>query len=951
MDKLTKHKATLRSQTIKWIRGLIQETEGGGVCQAELEIMSGLHMMHLTTILSSNVTTLLQGRKNQQEPASTPKSWRKGDQGILYLPRYLEGTLYRPEFTKIKQVIAIEEITWNEAGLPNDCTAVTETEKNINLLAKYFGTRGEARRIAREKTNTIFDSASTTSIEQVSDSMSNQSSGPRGKTLEYKGEMITFMDEDMPQCSSGRDPSGSTRPESSMTHVGKTRRVKNKRQQVNKPLSDSDDDDRMDDNPPRKKTTIVRGSPPAPIAPETDVESMLMDQLKDAIVRLRGQTEGQGVLGTNPDEINRISHGKGRSKARTPTEEVSNLDLLVPASFSKSDIESMQRESYLRDLDIISDIENLESQEEVISIQRAADSEIAIGDRPFQLYPASDTDSGAESLGEVGHEEYTQIGDTDIEDEHKGVIRYIRLGNQVTAFTKKTPEFVKVVADYFNAKLRALKIDISNLGGEQWIVDVREAEERIREYNFPRYCARCDTTTLLTMTPNCLCANYRPEEGSVYIRATPSMNMEIYRALLTDPKTLSFAMERVLTMMNTASYSRILEGFAIIGLDCEMWQIMTKGNNQDVRDTIDEEFERHYVTYHEKADARKFRSWPMVVETGLSMQRADGTLEEVMNERYRVPRKWTEPQLIHPAAHRIKDKAIAKIIVLIRASNIPQEEEELRDEYKHLLDCFYDLVRFTGGVSYTKYPHLVRAFKYLDEGPGSYQTSTWMKLLPEQERTEFVSLVRTKPATNAGGISAFSVSKRGRPCCFDARRRLNAKLLTLPAGTIIVYSGENDFDCLSCYPEGNHIILDITYLPALRYLIKHIAEWEVEGYDMSVHPEELFELRQVELMKLSKLWIALMRPSQEEIQRIEEGAHSAAVDAKMTREIFVIVMKFREKHSAIFDMMSPVDMDRTFYKVLMNAAFDRETRRTSWWSEAWCRSKATASSAAYKCSA
>ena len=221
----------------------------------------------------------------------------------------------------------------------------------------------------------------------------------------------------------------------------------------------------------------------------------------------------------------------------------------------------MQRESYLQDLDIVSDIENVESQEEVISIQRAADSEIAIGDRPFQLYPASDTDSGAESLGEVGHEEYTQIGDTDIEEEHKGVIRYIRLGTQVTAFTKKTPKFVKVVAEYFNAKLRALKIDVSNLGGEQWIVEVREAEERIREYNFPRYCGRCDTT-LLTMTPDCLCAKYRPEEGSVYIRATPSMNMEIYRSLLTDPKTMSFAMERVLTMMNTASYSRILEGFA-----------------------------------------------------------------------------------------------------------------------------------------------------------------------------------------------------------------------------------------------------------------------------------------------------------------------------------------------------------------------------------------------------
>ena len=97
--------------------------------------------------------------------------------------------------------------------------------------------------------------------------------------------MITFVDEDMPQCIS-REASGS-KPKSTVTRVGPTRRVRSKRHQVNKPLSDTDDDDQMDDNPPRKKTTIVRGSPPAPIAPGTDVETMSMEQLKDAIVRLR----------------------------------------------------------------------------------------------------------------------------------------------------------------------------------------------------------------------------------------------------------------------------------------------------------------------------------------------------------------------------------------------------------------------------------------------------------------------------------------------------------------------------------------------------------------------------------------------------------------------------------------------------------------------------------------
>ena len=69
-----------------------------------------------------------------------------------------------------------------------------------------------------------------------------------------------------------------------------------------------------------------------------------------------------------------------------------------------------------------------------------------------------------------------------------------------------------------------------------------------------------------------------------------------------------------------------------------------------------------------------------------------------------------------------------------------------------------------------------------------------------------------------------------------------------------------------------------------------------------------------------------MKPTPEVEKQILEGAHSATVDAQMTRELFVVAMEFRQKNAAIFDLMAPVEMDRDFYKILMRAAFDKETQ-------------------------
>ena len=249
MGNVVQRKSTLRGKTMKWIRGLIQAT-GGGVCQAELELMSGLHVSHLSTILGNTHITMLQGRKSQ-EPANTPRSWRRDEEAILYLPRYLDGTPYRPE-KKFERVVDLPVISWENAGLPDDCTAVTETEKNIITLQKWHGTRGKARMEARTKMNVRPEPTPTpVSSMEIPLTTETDSSTELGRTFEFRGERVVLVDDDHRE----------RRPLTNVPVPAATRRVKSsKRHQVNVPAVETDDE-WYDENPSKKKT-IVWSSPP-----------------------------------------------------------------------------------------------------------------------------------------------------------------------------------------------------------------------------------------------------------------------------------------------------------------------------------------------------------------------------------------------------------------------------------------------------------------------------------------------------------------------------------------------------------------------------------------------------------------------------------------------------------------------------------------------------------------
>ena len=131
-------KRQLKTQMVMWIKGLITGAEGG-MCQAELEVITGFHFLHLQAIIGNGVITMLTGLKCQ-EPIAAPKQWRRGDECIFYLPRYLQGTRYKPD-SKVKRPIDHKKIDWTNGGIPDNCNVLTESKKAIVLMSSFYGSR------------------------------------------------------------------------------------------------------------------------------------------------------------------------------------------------------------------------------------------------------------------------------------------------------------------------------------------------------------------------------------------------------------------------------------------------------------------------------------------------------------------------------------------------------------------------------------------------------------------------------------------------------------------------------------------------------------------------------------------------------------------------------------------------------------------------------------------
>ena len=185
----------------------------------------------------------------------------------------------------------------------------------------------------------------------------------------------------------------------------------------------------------------------------------------------------------------------------------------------------------MQDLQDISDKKKTDQQEDVnmISIQKNSEPTETnpVIQKPFEYTPVSDSESEAESVVDDG-EGHTLGRNVNMNREDTGIVCYIRLGSRITKddLSKKTPRFMKITKDYFNSKLDALKIRVSGTGN-QYEIELGEAERLIKEYHFPRYCGRCKQV-IRNSRKGCLCTVYKKDIGNVYIRSDPEMRERAY---------------------------------------------------------------------------------------------------------------------------------------------------------------------------------------------------------------------------------------------------------------------------------------------------------------------------------------------------------------------------------------------------------------------------------------
>ena len=183
--------------------------------------------------------------------------------------------------------------------------------------------------------------------------------------------------------------------------------------------------------------------------------------------------------------------------------------------------------------------------------------------------------------------------------------------------------------------------------------------DKIRGSKLSRVCLGC-ATTLHESAPVCVCRAIEGLAGYMHLRCFDDQTTALIRSVMQKPQSFSAQNEKVLTMMNTASWKRIF-GYPMrfVGLDLEMWVCQVGLRSTDAINCITDLMEG-------KANGGAFMNLPVCVEVGIAVA-ADGGVgaRELFNKRYRIPVEKSHAQLIHPAAHSLLKKILKLIDAMI----------------------------------------------------------------------------------------------------------------------------------------------------------------------------------------------------------------------------------------------------------------------------------------------
>ena len=885
LSTIKEKKKASRQRLLAWMRDVVRQA-GGGICQAQLEYETGLHLTHLESAVTCETLTVILGRQSHS-PMAMPAAYREGDRNIFYFITHLTGTSFSHRGTGISTVHRHARRTWQN-GRDDSCNAETETQKAIGPMTLMYGSLEKAAEIARKSYTTSKVKSRTQSLPRRAVIPSTTMTRTINNDTQSTGTDI----EDSENEGSRRvatTTAGVLQTSTSTQPIAQAQEPRRKRGRQPRPEPDTPQQSTQPDSPIRKRSHVQESTTPAP--------QQLADTASTTSEEMSMDVES---VSTTDDDTLAVMDVPVTVQPPQPT-------LQITTTRARPD----QRVS-----EIVEMFNPLTST-----------TPITLGEGEFGPYVTGNETDVAAARAKMWRELMENASQDDDDQEEETLAETIDtrdVGDErvhtITMPEPKQLEFITGkhpwVVQTKRHMLRVLdKTGLLKEGTqEERRAHVASFVDKVRGSTLSRICLGC-ATTLHESVPVCVCRAIEGLTGYIHLRCFEDQTTALIRSIMQKPQSFSAQNEKVLTMMNTASWKRIFGApMRFVGLDLEMWVCQVSLRNTDAINRITDLMEGN-------SSGKAFMNLPVCVEVGIAVA-ADGGVgaRELFNKRYRIPTERTHAQLVHPAAHSLLKKILKLIDAMIFAKKSDEYEQQLRAERYKLISAWVTVKDYRHGKNYVKESNLKACYEYLDSG---YLDTLWAEELRDNNDPTYGSLVKTKE--DGTGLSIVQVEDRKSTCAFFARDEIIQKIEELPSSVICLFSGENDLDCVSTSLHSKHAIFDGTLCPQYRHVISNDEDFRTYGMDLAVNPSSLLDLRSIPNDNLFSSWVKIVKPSMDEIRVMEKGAHGAYNDAVMTYQLCEKLYEYRIRHGEVFDLLAPLDIDRDMYNKIMKCAFDRET--------------------------
>ena len=901
LDTIKSQTRLIQLQWLAWIRNILN-SNGGGICQAQLEYETGLHLTHLKTALTPQTLTVILGRKSHN-PLSSPDSYRDGDVNTFFFVTYMSGTPFLPKSTGLHIIWGHEHRLWVN-GHDTLCDAETETMRALGPLSIIYTDTMAAVTDAR----TAMSKPKERTIAPVT-----QTSRPVVITI-AKGSAVqcTTVPGIGPVVIANRDPAVHDADDSENDNARRSARPHR-----TATLTSARPQQRSDIPPPPPP-------PPSSIHPPTSSK-------KSRKRKHSKKSRAEARTSSPASPVRKHPHCQPKPMSDVPSDDGFVVET---SSRTREYAHAMTPSSTSQATTISYRSAEPSATQQAVNITApymppsSPHPTLALGEGVFGTLPKENA-AGCMDAKRGQFSQYIsnpiRFGPEDDEDEQMTLKKSSALGVEREVRKKQSTyhiqrpvvggrQYVHHEHSWVMQTHKHMYRTLQDSGWlpieaneEQW-AQLASSAGKVRGSDLPRICLGCGQT-LPEVQHACNCELSRRSTVHMYVRCIPDQLTKLIHSIMRYPRSQSGQNEKLMSVMNTKSWENVFGTGKIVGLDVKTWQCDLTIDDDDLLLQV-------YDLKSSSGDDEILINTLVCVKAAMTTM-TDGEPQTLMAQRYQIPAKKTRARLTHPRASATSSR-ICKFI-----DNLMQKDQGIcQDVLEEEKNCFKTAWRgakgHRGGTAILDDSKMNRVYKYLKRG---YRDATWHKKLDESDRNLTASLVEVED--NLSTLTVHRVeSENPEHCAFSAVCELQEQLLTLTPSTLATYNAEDDLNHLGIRMGQRHAVMDTTLTMPYRHIMSHKEEYELSGLDLVITPQDLIFQESVERSTLFEDWKTITFATDDDIALMQQGKHGTATDSIMIQQVATTLYQYRKKHADIFDLIAPLEIDREAYIKLMNQTFE-----------------------------